>query len=88
MKFIDDLSLVESINLKGDLIKDESVQVHPLEFHRRKGLKLDESKCLTNNILKDITKYAEENDMKINSDKTKVTSLAGWRWHLSMGFKI
>ena len=72
MKFVDDLTLVESINMKKDLVDEDRVQSYPLEFHRRKGLKLDESKCLTNNKLKEIKEYADQCEMKINADKTKV----------------
>jgi hypothetical protein len=69
-KYVDDLTLAEAIDLKKSLeIKKDLVK--PLTYHNRTEhiLPQDESKLYRQ--LTELITYSEENDMKINKEKTK-----------------
>ena len=73
LKFVDDLTVAESINLKKQLIPNpDPDQPRPLEYHNRTEHILPESESQIIPLLKDIMDYAESHKMKINSDKSKV----------------
>ena len=58
LKFVDDLTLAEAINL-------------PTQLSRRPELFLPMQNSRVHSQLSDVSKYAEENDMRINYKKTK-----------------
>ena len=73
MKFVDDLTLAEAINLPESLVKvpnDERSQ--PDNYHARTGHVLP---TINSKVFKQLVKtqnYAEQNEMKINQKKTKL----------------
>ena len=71
MKYFDDLSLLEAINLK-DLEKDWRAQEFPLEYHRRTGHFLPPGKSKIQAKIQEILDYSQVNEMGINPNKSKV----------------
>ena len=71
MKYIDDMSIMASIDLKLSLEKEPN-QIRPLKFHDRTGHKLPESKCEISHQLNHLENYVKKHQMKINEDKTKI----------------
>ena len=73
LKFVDDLTLAESIDMKTQLTP-VSVQdrAQPDTFHERTGQKLNPKDSRVFQKLVDTEKYAEENKMKVNYRKTKL----------------
>merc|ERR1712237_41192 len=72
-KFIDDVTLVESINMKEKLTKmTEDQQTRPVTYRERCGLTLPKDRNGTAAELERIATYADANFMKINKAKTKV----------------
>ena len=72
LKFVDDLSLVESIRLDVQLSKDNSGLIGPRAYHDRNGLCFPPDESLLQRRLNDVNKSAEMHDMKINFKKTKI----------------
>ena len=73
LKFVDDMTVAESVNLKKQLIANPDVnQPRPLEYHNRTEQILPESESQIIPLLNDILEYTRKNKMKINSDKSKV----------------
>ena len=72
LKFVDDLSLVESVRLDVQLVKDTSGLIGPRGYHDRFGLILPPEKSLLQRRLDDLSKSAEMHDMKLNFKKTKI----------------
>ena len=73
LKFVDDFSLAEAINLPEQLIKlPESERILPENYHARTGhvLPLDRSRVYKQ--LQETESYAQTNEMKINYKKTKL----------------
>ena len=72
-KYVDDLTAAQSINLKDDLRKDDH-RDWPKPSSRRdrfeQVLPVDKNKI--QHQLDDLERYAKENEMKLNSEKTKV----------------
>jgi hypothetical protein len=71
MKFIDDMTMAESIYLKDKLIKNPN-PVHPLQYHERTEHILPKESSKLQQQLNDLKIYTEKHQMKINQDKTKV----------------
>ena len=72
LKFVDDLSLAESVRLDTQLVPDTSGLVGPRTYHDRFGLFLPKEKCLLQRRLDDISESAVEHDMKLNFKKSKI----------------
>ena len=72
LKYVDDLTLAESLILKNNLIQvPDSERVLPENFHDRTGHRLipENSKVLEQ--IQEVHNYAKTNDMKLNMKKTK-----------------
>ena len=70
-KYVDDLSLLESINLKTSLLP-YPVLIGPRNFHELPGLYLPPEKSTLQHQLSDLLAFTEANKMKINTKKTKI----------------
>ena len=71
LKYVDDLSLAEAINLPDKLVHATG-RVQPDTFHARTGHALPIEKSKVYNQLLRTDEYARENGMKINQKKTKI----------------
>ena len=69
-KFVDDLTLVETINLREDLVPNPD-RVLPDTFHERLGTKLDPDKSEVYKQIENIKAYAMDHEMKVNVEKCK-----------------
>ena len=73
LKFVDDLTIAESVNLQTDLelvnIEDRTL---PANYHQRTGHFLPNENSKIAAQLQDIKTYADENSMKINYGKTQL----------------
>ena len=73
LKFIDDLTVAESFNLKKQLIVNPDInQQRPLEFHDRTNHILPVSESKMHDFLNDVVDYTFTHKMKVNSEKSKV----------------
>ena len=72
MKYIDDLTVAESIKLKESLQKEDRDLPKPLNYHNRTAHKLTNDKCQLQDMLNSIDTYADENQLLINERKTKL----------------
>ena len=71
LKYVDDMSLAESINLRDKLVCAPD-RIQPDTFHARTGHVLPpENSAVYNQLLKTAV-YSSENQMKINDKKTKI----------------
>ena len=72
LKYIDDLTLAEAINLPKQLVSvPSSVRPQPDNYHGRTGHVLPDENSLVYQQLKKTMEYSEKNEMKINFNKTK-----------------
>ena len=71
LKYVDDLLLAEAIDLKTTLIPSEDSRPRPDCYHARTGHQLPVEKSQVFKQLLETEKYAEDNQMKINTKKTK-----------------
>ena len=69
-KYVDDLTLLESFNLKQTVASNPGRPL-PDNYHARLGQKMDEGKSKIYAQLSKIEEYAHANEMKINCKKTK-----------------
>ena len=73
LKFIDDMTLAESINLKSNLLENPDPNpARPFQYHERTQHLLPQHKFQLQNVLDDLKIYTEVHQMKINQNKTKV----------------
>ena len=73
LKYVDDMTLAEAIKMKEKLVHvPESVRPLPDSFHARTGHTLPTTQCEISKKLVDTQKYADDNEMKINKEKTKL----------------
>ena len=72
LKFIDDLTIAESIKLKQDLVHNDNLGPKPVNFHSRTGHSLPVSNSKVHSQLQSTLTYAKDHEMKINFDKTKL----------------
>ena len=70
MKFIDDMTIAESIFLNEKLMNNPQ-PVQPFRLHETTGQFLPKENCQTQTMLDEIVAYTHEHQMKINNDKTK-----------------
>ena len=72
LKYVDDLTLLQSLNLKKSLIGNPN-PVRPLNFHERTYHILPNPESTKMQIqLDELKEYADEHEMKINHEKSKV----------------
>ena len=73
LKFIDDLTLAEAINLKTDLVRiPECERALPAEYHDRTGHQFPVKNSKVSQQLFSTAEYAKANEMKINFSKTSL----------------
>ena len=73
LKYVDDMTLAESINLKEKLVfRPESERPLPDNYHAKTGHFLPEGGSQVFKKLEETRDYASQNKMKINYKKTKV----------------
>ena len=73
LKFVDDLTLAEAVNLQQDLVeKPEADRIHPSNFHDRTNHSFPVESSRVHNQLLKTEHYASINDMRINYEKTKL----------------
>ena len=73
LKYIDDLSLAEAINLKENLVDNPDPNPQrPFTFRDRSNHVLPPGACLLQEQLDALQKYCKDNQMKINQKKCKV----------------
>ena len=73
LKFVDDLTLAETLNLKDCLVPNpDTNQPYPLAYHDRTKHVLPGSANEMQNQLNKLIQYCTDNDMRINQGKTKV----------------
>jgi hypothetical protein len=72
MKFIDDMTVAESIYLKEKLV-DNPNPVQPFQYHDRTGHVLPNDDCRLQTMLDELNHYTGKHEMKINQTKSKVT---------------
>ena len=70
LKYVDDLTLAEAINLPKQLVSVPDRQL-PDNYHARTGHVLPDDNSLVVQELSNTLDYAEQNEMKINLKKTK-----------------
>jgi hypothetical protein len=70
-KYVDDLSLLEEINLKSQLVKAAPF-FGPPNIHEQPGLFLPPEQSVLQHQLADLLTFTNQNKMKINTKKTKV----------------
>ena len=73
LKFIDDMTMAEAMELKSKLIlnPDPCPQL-PLAYHERTGHVLPEGECQMTEQLRKLCEYSNQNQMVINGGKSKV----------------
>ena len=72
LKYFDDVSMLEAINLKKCPKKDQTNLQFPLNYHDRTGHVLINDEVKTFEKLQEIKHFAESNQMVISSKKTKI----------------
>ena len=73
LKFVDDLTIAENLNLKNKLVKvSDSARPLPDTYHNRTGHILPPTRSNVYDELQNIKEYAKENSMKINLSKTQL----------------
>ena len=73
LKYIDDMTIAEALNLKKCLAANPDPNPpRPLEYHQRTGHVLPEGQSAVQTMLTDLREYTELNEMKLNYEKTKV----------------
>ena len=70
-KYVDDLTLLESINLKHSLVESDPI-VGPRNLHEQPGLYLPVDQSCLQHQLADLLAFANNHKMKINLKKTKI----------------
>ena len=71
LKFIDDMTVAESIHLKTELLQNPDL-IHPTQYHERTGHVFPKELSKVQEVLDDLKIYARTNEMRINHEKTKV----------------
>ena len=75
-KFVDDLTVIESINPKNCLIENSN-PIRPMQYRERTGHVLDVDSLNLQQTLNDLKDYADEHGMRINISKTKAMVFNG-----------
>ena len=71
MKFIDDMTVAESIYLKEKLV-DNPNPMQPFQYHERTAHVPPNDDCRLQTMLDELNQYTEKHEMKINQTKSKV----------------
>ena len=72
-KYVDDMTAAQAVNMKNDIqTDDQRMWVKPPMKRERFEQFLPDEKNLVQKQMKEVSKYAIENEMKLNKDKTKV----------------
>ena len=71
LKYIDDLSMAESIRLDTNLCSSSTL-IGPRIYHDRNGLTLQPANSILQRRLNDLVEYVEDHDMVLNTKKTKI----------------
>ena len=73
MKYVDDMTAAEAINLKKQLVKNPNCNpARPLQYLERTEHILPEGQSQVQDLLDQLVSYSADHQMKINSEKTKV----------------
>ena len=72
-KYVDDLSMLESLNLKMTLVPSSTI-IGPRNIHETSGLHLPVENSVLHHQLADLAEFTEKNKMKINIKKSKIIS--------------
>ena len=73
LKFIDDLTVAEAVNLKSKLVPNPNPNPpRPLTYHGRTGHVLADGQSEVQKLLLELNTYVDHHQMKINEKKTKV----------------
>ena len=73
LKYVDDLTLAEALNLNTALVNDNNNYLEkPLTYHNRTEHILPPQESLLYTQVEELLNYTKENEMKINKDKTKI----------------
>ena len=73
LKFIDDLTVAESINLKSKLVPNPNPNPpRPTTYHDRTGHVLGDSQSEVQKLLLELNSYVDQHQMKINQKITEV----------------
>ena len=70
IKYVDDLSFAEVVNLRDLTLKDD--MIGPRNFHDRNQLKLPPEKSRLQKRLVELEEYVQNHEMKLNIAKTKI----------------
>ena len=70
-KYVDDLSLLETIDLKTALVPSTPI-IGPPNLHEQPGLTLPPDRSILQHQLDDLLEFTDTNKMKINFKKTKI----------------
>ena len=72
-KYVDDLTVAESIDLKDKLTNDDKIPLEkPVPYHSRTNQILPPEVSKVQKQLEELEQYASDNEMRINIDKTKI----------------
>ena len=72
MKYVDDLSLAVSINLKESLVTNPEMNPQrPLSYHNKTNHILPEGRNVMQGVFHNLMEFANQHEMVINGDKTK-----------------
>ena len=71
MKFVDDMTVAESIYLKDNLVNNPE-PIQPFQFHERTGHILKPQVSRVHAMLEELCQYTEKHEMKLNQNKSKV----------------
>ena len=76
LKFIDDLTVAEAINLKSKLVPNPNPNPpRPLPYHDRTGHVLADGQSEVQKLLLELNSYVNQHQMKINKQKDKSNPL-------------
>ena len=70
-KYVDDLSMLESLNLKMSLVPSPTI-IGPMNRHETCGLHLPVENSVLHHQLADLAEFTDKNMMKINTKKSKI----------------
>ena len=72
VKWIDNMTAAEAVNLRKCLVDQTSPQQHPLTYHERTGHVLPVESSKIQHLLNDLLQYTAKHEMKVNDAKTNV----------------
>ena len=72
LKFIDDMTVAEAIDLKSKLVPNPNPPPKPTLYHDRTGIVLGDDQSQVQDLLKELKSFTDVHQMQLNQDKTKV----------------